>query len=73
MTLHEVLERAAEMNALDRRKLVEMCGIHDIAALPRTSTGVNPGPPYFCPLLHVFSPSSLRAWNPPDTKETSAE
>ncbi len=55
----------AEMNPVDRRKLAEICGIHDIGALPRTSTGGNPGPPYDCPVCYtVFGPASLRAWNP---------
>jgi hypothetical protein len=65
MTLHEVLERAAEMNPEDRAKLVTICGTHDMRTLPRVSTGGDPGPPLYCPTcLTVFSPKSFRPWNP---------
>jgi hypothetical protein len=65
MTLHEVLERAAEMDPAERRTLSELCGTHGMAALPRTTTGGNPGPPPNCPICYtVFSPASFRPWNP---------
>jgi len=65
VTLHEVLERAAEMNLADRRKLVRLCGDHDMGTLPRTTTGGHPGPPIYCPICFtVFSPASFRPWNP---------
>jgi hypothetical protein len=53
------------MDPTERRRLVEMCGTHDLAALPRTTTGGNPGPPVYCPICYtVFSPASFRPWNP---------
>ena len=44
MTLHEVLECAAEMDPEDRAKLAAICRARDMKALPRTSTGGDPGP-----------------------------
>ena len=66
MTLHEVLERAAEMNRMDRWHLFNACCQHNFKMLPRTATGGIPGPPYYCPVcMTVFSAASFRMWNPP--------
>jgi hypothetical protein len=64
MTLHEVLVHATEMNVADRRKLVETCGTHDVAALPTTVTGGYPGPPHYCPVCYTaFNPAGYKPWN----------
>jgi hypothetical protein len=68
MTLHEVLERAAEMEQSWRwQTFVTVCGgTHDVRTLPRTTTGGNPGPPYYCPICFtVYSAASFRMWNQP--------
>ena len=69
MTLHEVLERAAEMDKQLRWDLSSRCD-HDLRSLPRTATGGVPGPPYYCPVCYTaFSPVSFRPWNPPAPPE----
>jgi hypothetical protein len=61
-----VLARAAEMDPAERWEWFTLCGQHDIAALPRTSTAVMPDPPHFCPVcLTVFAATGFRMWNPP--------
>jgi hypothetical protein len=66
MTLHEALARADEMTIADRWTAFAACGVHDIRALPRTTTGRNDGPPYFClACCTVFGAGSFRVWNPP--------
>lgn len=68
MTLHEVLEKAAEMPPTERWKLfADVCGRqHDLQSLPHTTTGGIPSSPIYCPVCFTaFSPVSCRMWNPP--------
>jgi hypothetical protein len=68
MTLHEVLERAAELSPVSRWQL--FCDVcqqrHDLSSLPHTTTGGLPRSPRYCPVCFTaFSPVSWRMWNPP--------
>ncbi|MEP7308070.1 MAG: hypothetical protein ABJA98_21420 [Acidobacteriota bacterium] len=68
MTLHQVLERAAEMQVGERwRVFQDVCGgHHDPNALPPVTTGGVPTSPHYCPVCFtVFGPASFRMWNPP--------
>lgn len=68
MTLHEVLEKAAEMPADVRWDVFNrVCGgAHDPKALPSVTTGGVPASPRYYPLCFTaFSPVSFRMWNPP--------
>lgn len=68
MTLHEVLDKAAEMQPDVRwRVFQDVCGgNHDPRSLPSVSTGGHPAPPRYCPVCFTaFSPASFRMWNAP--------
>jgi hypothetical protein len=66
MTLQEALTHADDMTTADRWSAFTSCGLHNIRALPRTSTGRDDGPPYVCPTCWtVFGAGSFRIWNPP--------
>jgi hypothetical protein len=66
MTLTEVLDRASAIAEAERWTLFTACGLHDVRALPRTTTSREDGPPYFCrSCWTAFGAGSFRMWNPP--------
>jgi hypothetical protein len=67
MTLHDLLERAAEIPPADRWELFQCVRRNPRSEdLPPTTTGGIPRPPRYCPVCYtVLGPKSFRMWNPP--------
>lgn len=63
MKLWQVMGRAGRLDNAERKRLMEACGLHAVATLPRTEDGGYS--PSYCPKCWtIFSPSGV-VLNPP--------